>query len=177
VGFLSELLVFGRQSPARQGEMTIEADLANPALTDSLWRRVRGIERIWYAVVAAIALFLVATSVVITPDPSGIGTATQLGLPPCGMLALTGRPCPTCGMTTAFALFAHGRVVDAILAQPLGAVLFVVVLFVGVLSAVFAAAGRKPRFLFARINWAAVVIFLVVAGVLSWTYKIWQLSK
>jgi hypothetical protein len=36
------------------------------------------------------------------------GTHRQLGLPPCTLQALTGVGCPSCGMTTAFALLAHG---------------------------------------------------------------------
>jgi Protein of unknown function (DUF2752) len=34
-----------------------------------------------------------------------MATHTQLGLPPCNMVELIGRPCPACGMTTSFALF------------------------------------------------------------------------
>jgi hypothetical protein len=42
------------------------------------------------------------------PDPRGYGTHTQLGLGPCAFAVLTGRLCPSCGMTTSFAWFARG---------------------------------------------------------------------
>ena len=42
------------------------------------------------------------------PSPTGWGTHMQLGLPPCGFLVLTGRPCPSCGMTTAFLRIGEG---------------------------------------------------------------------
>ena len=56
----------------------------------------------------------------LTPDPDGIGTHTALGLSPCGFLNSTGLPCATCGMTTATALAARGRLVDSALTQPAG---------------------------------------------------------
>lgn len=40
--------------------------------------------------------------------PRTHGTHRQLGLPPCTLKTLTGVGCPSCGMTTAFSLLAHG---------------------------------------------------------------------
>lgn len=59
----------------------------------------------------------------LTPNPSGIGTHRQLGLPPCHFAMVTGKPCPTCGMTTAFAWFARGRLDRALRANPAGGLL------------------------------------------------------
>ena len=56
------------------------------------------------------------------PDAAGHGSHTQLGLPPCAWASVFHRPCPTCGMTTAVSLAAHGRLVDAAIAQPFGLV-------------------------------------------------------
>jgi Protein of unknown function (DUF2752) len=42
--------------------------------------------------------------------PRELGTHEQLGLPPCSFRALTGKPCPSCGMTTSISLAAHGDV-------------------------------------------------------------------
>lgn len=44
------------------------------------------------------------------PDgtPRRLATHRQLGLPPCNFTMLTGKPCPSCGMTTSFALFVRG---------------------------------------------------------------------
>lgn len=60
----------------------------------------------------------------LTPAEKGFGTHLQLGLGECTMLHLTGYPCPMCGMTTTFTLFAHLRVIDAFFNQPFGIVLF-----------------------------------------------------
>src|SRR6185503_8103051 len=45
----------------------------------------------------------------LTPSPTGIGTHQQLHMPQCGWIAIADLPCPTCGMTTAFAHAAHGH--------------------------------------------------------------------
>jgi hypothetical protein len=60
---------------------------------------------------------------VLVPDPRGYGTHTQLGLLPCSFLAMTGRLCPTCGMTTAFAWMVRGDVVRSWQANPAGCLL------------------------------------------------------
>ena len=60
----------------------------------------------------------------LTPDPSGFGTHTQLGLPPCGFRLLTSLPCPACGLTTSFAHMARGQITSALHANALGVPLF-----------------------------------------------------
>jgi Protein of unknown function (DUF2752) len=54
------------------------------------------------------------------PDARGFGTHTQLGLQPCAFTRVTGRLCPTCGMTTAFAWFVRGKVDRSWQANPAG---------------------------------------------------------
>ena len=46
------------------------------------------------------------------PDgtPRTMATHTQLGMPPCNFVVMTGKPCPACGMTTSFALLVRGDV-------------------------------------------------------------------
>jgi Protein of unknown function (DUF2752) len=59
----------------------------------------------------------------LVPDPRGFGTHTQVGLMPCSFLMITGRLCPTCGMTTSFAWMTRGNVVRSWKANPAGCVL------------------------------------------------------
>jgi hypothetical protein len=42
--------------------------------------------------------------------PRTMATHTQLGMPPCNFVIMTGKPCPSCGMTTSFALLVRGDV-------------------------------------------------------------------
>jgi hypothetical protein len=67
------------------------------------------IARVGLIALATVLIGLLAMAGRLAPDPRGYGTHEQLGLSPCAILRLTGRPCPTCGMTTAFAWFVRGE--------------------------------------------------------------------
>ena len=81
---------------------------------------------LWLSVAGGCTSVLVLATQV-EPDVSGYGTHTQLGLPPCGFLMLTGSPCPGCGLTTSFAHGIRGDWVLALSANPLGLPLLFVV--------------------------------------------------
>ena len=56
--------------------------------------------------------------------PLRMGTHRQLGLPPCTFYTFTGGlPCPSCGMTTSFALLARGDVWNSLRANSVGTIL------------------------------------------------------
>ena len=67
------------------------------------------LDRFWLAAAGVGLLGLLATAAVLRPSPSGHGTHQQLGLPPCTFSVLFHRPCPTCGMTTAWAHLMRGE--------------------------------------------------------------------
>ena len=47
-------------------------------------------------------------------------THRQLGLPPCTFKEMTGLPCPSCGMTSSFALLVRGDVMNSLRANAVG---------------------------------------------------------
>src|SRR5205085_8465910 len=71
---------------------------------------------VWFGI-TAVGAFL-------KPDPSGHGTHTQLGLPPCPSVLLFSRPCPGCGLTTSFTAMIHGDLPAAFHAHLLGPFLY-----------------------------------------------------
>ena len=88
----------------------------------------------WFvrAVLFAIAVTLTgvfAVAVYLDPynpdgSPRTMATHTTLGLPPCNFVALTGgKPCPSCGMTTSFALLVRGDVGASLRANWVGTLL------------------------------------------------------
>lgn len=81
---------------------------------------------LWW-IVAGTASAILVVAAMIEPDERGYGSHTQLGLPPCGFLMLTGSPCPGCGLTTAFAHAVRGQWSMAAGANPLGFALFFLV--------------------------------------------------
>jgi hypothetical protein len=57
-------------------------------------------------------------------SPRRMETHRQLGLPPCTFKVMTGGlPCPSCGMTTSFALLMHGDVANSLRANAVGTLL------------------------------------------------------
>lgn len=118
---------------------------------------------------------ILALSVGLEPDPSGVGTHMQLGLNGCVILNEFDVPCPMCGMTTTFALMADLRWLAAIGNQPFGVVLFLLTAFLAIISAM--------ELIHPRSRWSAIhdrfngiEIKLVTAFfgfmIAAWAYKI-----
>ncbi len=59
-------------------------------------------------------LALLAVAALLKPDPRGLGTHQQFGLPPCTFRFLFGWPCPSCGMTTSWAHVVRGQLIGAL---------------------------------------------------------------
>lgn len=122
----------------------------------------------------ALALFLLSTLAVATrlePDARGRGTHTQLGLPPCGFLAVTGKPCPTCGMTTAFAWFVRGRYDRTLRSNLAGGFLAPATLSLGIWCLATAGRGRSVGFRSVETPLVAYVFAASAVTALSWTIR------
>ena len=122
--------------------------------------------------VAALALALLCTAASLKPDVRGVETHTQLGLWPCGWYLASGYPCPTCGMTTAFAAAANRSYFSSLRTQPFGfmAVLATAVSFwTGLHIAVFAS---RLGTIVGKVFTPKVVVGAVVLLLGAWMYKI-----
>lgn len=122
--------------------------------------------RILAAVAASAALTVLVLAARLEPDPSGVGTHRQLGLPACGYLEATGRPCLSCGMTTAFSHMAEAEPVAAVRANPMGLVLFLLTLCAVPWCAHAAWTGADP---FRFVSWprGRFLLPLVMLGLLA----------
>jgi hypothetical protein len=78
--------------------------------------------------------------------PRRMATHTQLGMPPCNFVALTGKPCPACGMTTSFALLVRGDVKASMRANWAGT-LIAVIWAVTLVWAVAGGIAGRPLFI------------------------------
>jgi hypothetical protein len=128
----------------------------------------------WALLCAAAGIVGVFVTVaMLRPDPKGHGTHTQLGLPPCAYLRLTGRRCPTCGMTTALAWSVRGRLDRAWRANPAGAGLALSCSGLVPWLIVCAASGR-PRWGARSIDGPLIVIIVATAGLGlgAWTVRL-----
>ena len=133
-------------------------------------RETVGWDRWWGAVLFLPSLALLLVAAGLTPDAEGYGTHTQLGLAPCGFEVATGLPCATCGMTTAFALAAEGRLIASFLVQPAGAALAVLTAMATLAGAWTLWSGMRITRLLAA-AWTPRVLLAFIALVLAaWLY-------
>ncbi len=106
------------------------------------------------------------------PDATGMGSHRQLGLPSCSMLALTGHPCPTCGMTTAFAHTVRGELGSAFRAQPAGLVLALATLLAASVSLGVMLTGNVWLVNWYRLSPVRVTLLLLAVVLSGWAYKV-----
>lgn len=105
---------------------------------DVPFRELRG-QLVWFLGwlgVVGFGLFL-------RPSHEGHGTHRQLGFPPCPSVALFGRPCPGCGMTTSWSALLHGDLGLAFSAHPLGPPSFLLFTASAAYALVGVATGRR----------------------------------
>ncbi|AWM38267.1 hypothetical protein GobsT_36140 [Gemmata obscuriglobus] len=117
--------------------------------------------------VALAAVFAAAAS--INPyGPNGaaqtMSTHTQLGLPPCNFAELAGKPCPSCGMTTSFALLVRGDVLNSLRANWVGTIICVV--WAATLVWTLASGIRGRLVLIPQRPGAGETIFTAITGVI-----------
>jgi hypothetical protein len=119
-----------------------------------------------------VALGLVAVFVIacrLDPyNPDGTArrmeTHRQLNLPPCSFKVTMGMPCPSCGMTTSFALLMHGDPVNSLRANAVGTLMALFgLLFIP--WAVASVAVRRTLFL-RSLERAFTVLIVVLLGLM-----------
>jgi hypothetical protein len=118
------------------------------------------------------AAVLLGVATWLTPSGAGLGTHEQLNLPQCGWITMMNVPCPTCGMTTAFAHAADGNLVASFITQPLGCILALVTAMTLILAMYVAItgsaiAGELGRLWRPRTGWVLASIVVV-----AWLYKV-----
>jgi hypothetical protein len=127
--------------------------------------------RVAAGLIGAGCLGLLVLASWLTAASEGHGTHTQLGLRACGWASVLDRPCPTCGMTTAFAHAAEGNLLASAHVQPFGFLLAVLTAAVFWGSAHVAATGSAlhraaGRLLSTRVLWAGAGLLVA-----AWVYK------
>lgn len=128
--------------------------------------------KVWASVVlgGCLGLWVVAAS--LTPASAGVGTHQQLGLAPCSLLSLSGYPCPTCGMTTAFSLAVRGRFFAAFTAQPAGLVFAMLTAFAAAQAISALWLGRVWTLDWYRVTPNRLIASGVAVVLGSWAYKV-----
>ena len=141
-----------------------------PCDAETLARRKR---RAAGLVTAICAAGILAVATFMEPSPTGLGThSDSFGLPACGWIVMFNTPCPTCGMTTAFAHAANGNLPAAIYTQPLGGVLAIATAITLIVGVYVAVTGSRVASELKRL-WGRKTAWLLGAMLLlSWVFKI-----
>jgi len=71
---------------------------------------------------------VIVTAIRINPysddgQPLRMGSHMRLGMPPCEFYVIFHKPCPSCGLTTSFALLMHGDLWNSLRANAVGTVM------------------------------------------------------
>lgn len=134
--------------------------------------RPPGHVRLIAAIVFAACAGILGLAVKLRPDPRGYGTHQQLRMAPCGMLIAFGIPCPTCGMTTAYAHTVRGNWLRALYAQPAGFVFALATIVCGTGSLWSLVTGRPPRVPGQAITPYRIFLAILILLVGGWGAKI-----
>jgi hypothetical protein len=127
--------------------------------------------RLMAALVGTVCLTVLSVAAWLHPNGRGYGTHQQLGLAPCAFKLRTGLPCPSCGYTTAFTYFAHGKPLSSLITQPMGALLALaaaVAIWVGFYIAI---TGRPVHRLLKLVPSRYYVMPLLGSALLAWGWK------
>lgn len=88
------------------------------------------------------------------------------------MLTLVGYPCPTCGMTTAFAYAVRGELGSAFNAQPAGLALALITVIAASLSLSIVVTGKVWAVNWYRVSPTRVTLGAVLLVLGGWAYKL-----
>ena len=144
----------------------------NQFTTDSFMSQPQQDKSLMYRISFALIVLMLSAVLVIAgyvvPDESGIGSHRQLSMSACGFYERTGYPCPTCGMTTAFAHVVRGQLLKAFWVQPAGT-LAALACIAGVFGAGYLTitGKRLDRYLL-EINWMMVIVVMVGIVLAAW---------
>ncbi len=127
--------------------------------------------RIFSGLFALGCLAVLVTAFLLEPSTRGVGSHTRLGLPPCGWLAMFGKPCITCGYTTTFAWTAKGAFGTAIRNQPAAFVVCIGTAAAFWLSALAAVTGARMDRVVTAVFRPWVLWILGAVVVAGWMYK------
>lgn len=134
-------------------------------------------DRCLAAMVLVVAVAVLGIAVWLSPAVDGVGTHEQLGLAPCTMMMVSGVPCPTCGMTTAFSHTVRGQWVSALVVQPMGFLLALCTLLAAGISAYALLRGRFWILNLHRVRPPWIAFGSVGLLLLSWVYKIFAMRQ
>jgi len=129
------------------------------------------VDRAMVALVLAVGGWLIYALVQVHPDPRGFGTHEQLGMLRCSWPAMSGIPCPTCGVTTAATHMLHLQPWQSVVAQPFGAALTLFCLWMWLVAGWCLLRNAPFVVRLARLPYGTILVGFTALLLGSWFYK------
>lgn len=126
-------------------------------------------QRLLLLVSTSCVLALIVLAASLRPAASGLGTHQQLGLPACTSIVLWNVRCPSCGMTTSWALTMRGRILEAFSANVGGTLLAIIALAYVPISCYFSIIGRSSKG-----GWLSAALAVGLLGSLACAITQWM---
>ena len=128
--------------------------------------------RVFFGFVGSGLAVLLVTAACLTPSPKGYGTHQQLGLPECSIKMIYDLPCPSCGMTTSWSHMVRGDIISSCKANPGGALLAIISIFLSPWLLISACRGRW--FIGVPPDWISisVAISLLLVTLTHWCFQL-----
>lgn len=128
-------------------------------------------------IIAAGSLVILIIAAGLDPLPTQIGTHTQLGFPSCRWVTNLGLPCPTCGMTTAYANVVHGNLREGFLSQPFGFILAIGTGMAFWISTLVLVTGSHVYRCVTALWKPSFIWSIAILAFLSWAFKMWRMTS
>ena len=128
--------------------------------------------RLWASLVLLGSTGVLGIAIYLPPAEKGYGTHEKLGFQRCGMIIVSGLPCPSCGMTTAFSHTVRGQLISAFLAQPAGFALALACVATVFVSGRVVILGRWPRVNLLFLTPYRLFLGLLVLLLGGWGFKL-----
>jgi hypothetical protein len=135
-------------------------------------KEISGQLRLVFGAIGLGLVFLLVIAAALKPSPYHLGTHQQLGLPPCSFLVIFGIPCPTCGMTTAWADLMHGELILAFQANISGVLLAVSAILAAPWLMISAVRGRWLGWKPTGTVVAYVAGMIILISLVQWAYHL-----
>jgi Protein of unknown function (DUF2752) len=127
-------------------------------------------DRLGLFLLGILLLALLGVASWLNPDPTGMGTHLQLGLPNCTMNAFLGIPCPGCGMTTAWAHTLNGDLAKGVECNAAGVLLCLLAAGLAPCAFVLALRGKASTY-----HWVSTVAITTLLAVVAISAVQWMI--
>lgn len=123
-----------------------------------------------YILVGVLSAMFIISFILVPPYE---GKSTLEGWIGCPIKAMTGIPCPGCGITRSFTCISHGSLLESLYYHPIGWLYYIGFAFLLFVKIVEISQGKRGFFNWNRPVIKTLFILLIIAMVIAWFFKLY----